>query len=564
MGLEDKVSVMKLQRKLLQGVAKAIIIGTLSIATTSCGGGGGNTSGGASGVVPPPPPPPTNQAPSPSAKVNNPSPQEGQPFELDASESSDPEGETLTYSWSQTAGPTIALSDTTSQTIALNAPEVTQDETATFQLSVSDGTNTATQTVDVVFTNIAQTPVFPVSFGTQVEAIFQRPVRGLVDTGNGNRTGYILFSDTDTSPISIEEIERNSTGDIVLSPTNAFIDTFEQPVSFHTESPIELLGRGSFEIDTVEENENKVTIYNVTDPNSNGDSGPARVENEYTVTSPCAVARLDFTYAAQRTLLIGQRAGGLSIAGNFLTDPDDASSTREEGVMPFLPSNSSMCVIHSLSFAITGEEITNRQSFPDFISIDTDAHTINLFSLTEAGQANRRMEYELRESVNIDLQTSQDLEFISSTPIQEGLIEKSGFLMTFSDKKHEGTHRLVAVGIDADRKIVQQTSQWDLGVPSDIFFGSVDRSNNPYEVMVVSSTSPQAIIFQGSNTEVSLNPRPGVIIPASILPLKEPSYLEIGLGAEKVENVVANQPGIFVTYPQQQKITFFSDPESTQ
>ena len=496
-------------------------------------------------------------SPTASAKVDNAAPQEGQPFELDASESSDPEGTTLTYSWSQTAGPMITLPDTTSAKVSLSAPEVTQDETATFQLSVSDGTNTATQSVDVVFTNIAQTPVFSVAFGTQIEATFERPVRNILYENSSNNHSYIAFSDTKESPVTLQEIERNATGDIVLSPANAFPNTFDQPVSFHTEFPFNSDG-GRFYIDVIEEEKNKVTTYNATAP------GMAEIENSYDVQAPCGLARLGFTYAAQRTLLIGQRDSGLSIAGNFLTDPEDASSVREEGVISFQPSSSSMCVIHQLSNTITGEIITDNPPIPDVVAIDTDANTINLYSITAQGQANRQMDYELRETVAIDLQTSENLEFIASTPIQEGLIEKSGFLLIFSDKKHQGVHRLVAVGIDAERKIVQQTSQWTLGVPSDTFFGSIDRSNIPYEVMVVSSTSPQAIVFEGSNTDVLLNPRPGRLIPASILPLKAPSYLEIGLGAEKVENVVSNQQGIFITYPDKNQISYFGDGTLTE
>lgn len=545
-----------MQQKFLQNVARAVLISMISLASISCGGGSGGN--GATAVVPPPPPPPpppTNAAPTPSAKVNTAAPQEGQPFELDASESSDPEGAALTYSWSQTAGPTITLTDTTSATIALNAPEVTQDETATFQLTVSDGTNTATQSIDVIFTNIAQTPVFPVTFGTQVEAVFQRPVRGIIDTDLGFSPAYIAFSDAVEGSISLQEIERNAMGDIVLSPTNAFMDTFEQPVLFHTEV---LSTNGRDQIEVIEEEKDKVTVYNTAV------SEPATAGFEYSVAKPCVVARLGFTYASASTWLIGQRNGGLSLAGNILSDPSDPSSRREVKVVPFLPSTGSMCVVHSLSRSITGEEISDQPSIPDIVTIDTDMNTINLYSITAQGEENRQMEFALIESVPIDLQTSEALEFVASTPMQEGLNEKSGFVLVYSDKEHSGTHRMVLVGINGAREIVQETQQWELGVPSDVIFGSVDDSNIPYEVTVISSTSPQAIIFQGSNTDVISNPRPGVIIPASILPIQGTYFLEVGLGAEKIKDEVGSQRGLFITYPEKNKITYFGDATSTE
>ena len=57
--------------------------------------------------------------------------------ELDGSGSSDPDGNTLTYAWSQTAGPTVTLSTTTGVQPTFTAP--TGPTTLTFQLVVNDG-----------------------------------------------------------------------------------------------------------------------------------------------------------------------------------------------------------------------------------------------------------------------------------------------------------------------------------------------------------------------------------------------------------------------------------------
>ncbi|HEX7032348.1 MAG TPA: Ig-like domain-containing protein [Nitrososphaera sp.] len=71
---------------------------------------------------------------------------------LDGSASSDVETDStsLTYSWNQTAGPPVTLSDPTSATPEFTSPAVASAETLTFQLVVSDGiADSAPDTVNV-------------------------------------------------------------------------------------------------------------------------------------------------------------------------------------------------------------------------------------------------------------------------------------------------------------------------------------------------------------------------------------------------------------------------------
>jgi len=70
---------------------------------------------------------------------------------LDASASRDPDNNSLTYSWTQTAGPAVTLSDTTAIKPTFIAPATLAGTTLTFQLIVNDGiADSISDTVNVV------------------------------------------------------------------------------------------------------------------------------------------------------------------------------------------------------------------------------------------------------------------------------------------------------------------------------------------------------------------------------------------------------------------------------
>lgn len=79
---------------------------------------------------------------------------EGESVPLDGTRSLDPEGEPLTYSWTQVSGPKGTLHNATSDLCTFDAPEVDADSVLIIQLEVSDGYDTDTDTVAVTVLNL--------------------------------------------------------------------------------------------------------------------------------------------------------------------------------------------------------------------------------------------------------------------------------------------------------------------------------------------------------------------------------------------------------------------------
>ncbi len=119
---------------------RIVLLGFLLLSLAGCGGGGG---GGGT-------PPSTNNSPVADAGADQ-GVDEQTLVTLDGSASSDPDGDTLSYAWSQTAGTGVTLSSASSAQPSFTAPDVGlgNTETLTFQLQVGDARATSTDSVTI-------------------------------------------------------------------------------------------------------------------------------------------------------------------------------------------------------------------------------------------------------------------------------------------------------------------------------------------------------------------------------------------------------------------------------
>jgi uncharacterized protein (TIGR03382 family) len=74
---------------------------------------------------------------------------DGRKFVAIFGSASDPDGDALTYSWTQESGPTVTLTGADSSVLTFTSPDVKQDAVLTFKLTVTANGKTTTDTVDI-------------------------------------------------------------------------------------------------------------------------------------------------------------------------------------------------------------------------------------------------------------------------------------------------------------------------------------------------------------------------------------------------------------------------------
>jgi large repetitive protein len=143
---------------------------------------------------------------------------EGAIVQLDGTASADPEGEALTFSWTQLAGPpAVFTGNDATPTVA--TPEVGEDTTLTFQLVVSDGLSLSEPaTVDVLVRNLNKAPLAVAGADANVEEGASVTLDGSASRDPDGGSLRYAWSQVDGEP----EVE--------LADADTAAPTFEAPV----------------------------------------------------------------------------------------------------------------------------------------------------------------------------------------------------------------------------------------------------------------------------------------------------------------------------------------------
>ena len=115
-----------------------------------------------------PPPPPSNSAPVVDAGTDQ-SVAEDETVQLSPTVS-DADNDALTYSWSRISGPFMQFSDSMIEAPSFIAPDVASPQDIIFELSVSDGTETVTDSITVSVSPVPENQLVSTTFNGALTA----------------------------------------------------------------------------------------------------------------------------------------------------------------------------------------------------------------------------------------------------------------------------------------------------------------------------------------------------------------------------------------------------------
>jgi hypothetical protein len=192
---------------------------------------------------------------------------------LNGSSSFDPDGESISYHWAQTAGPSVTISNPTAASPVLTAPTVQALTILTFQLTVSDGLVDSSSSVDITVTKPNQRPV--------LSAIGDRTV-----TVGSALQFTVTASDPDDDPLiySVAPLPANASFD-AGTRVFAFTPVISQ-VGFFSLTFAVSDGKGGTASETIQITVTAGLAINITTPNNGGTVSAGQIIVRGTVTNP--------------------------------------------------------------------------------------------------------------------------------------------------------------------------------------------------------------------------------------------------------------------------------------
>lgn len=435
---------------------------------TGCSGGGGGSSPPPS---PPTPPAPSNTAPSAVIDANLTSADEGQSISLSAANSTDPDGDTLNFTWSQAGGPTA---DITPNGDAANVrlPEVDQDTNITIRVTASDGSANDSADITLTSNNIILTPIEDVlglpdatltgviapqeaALAIPLTSGFGGPLALSVVTGSNNDARFSYF-------------EPDSSG--AFGPDAPF--QLSQTIEDNLSSTTGNFTGGSPNVDYALgfEAEGSVQIFDLA-------SGtPAYSElDQFDVPGVCSLASIGLSFADD--LVIGTRGNGLSVFMNGFNGSGAAGEFDDEIILA-----------GSGSYCLT--KVQAGQT--DIFSFNTDSSQIDRWEAIIGG-------FQQGPSIDPELPNGLTLVNFEIFLSNQGLVVVA---LLLTDGNHDGDHRVKLLytdffgdGPSASEPFFVLERTWSKGIPSDLEIVGVGDDASP-DILVALETAPYVAVIE--------------------------------------------------------------------
>lgn len=156
---------------------------SMFVMLSACGGGTNSDNAGSEM-----PPPPVNLAPTLNVTASKSVVTEGQVFVLDASASTDPEGDTLTFSWSQLSGTNVTIGSPSDAQQNLTAPLVEANESLEFSVLVSDGVNSVSEQISIDVSDLVA-----IELASETSSFSNSIIKGLIGLTPDSSGGFRAY-----------------------------------------------------------------------------------------------------------------------------------------------------------------------------------------------------------------------------------------------------------------------------------------------------------------------------------------------------------------------------------
>ena len=308
---------------------------------------------------------------------------------LDASSSTDADGQTLTYAWTQNSGIAVTLSSATDASPTFEAPSMNvgdPDITLTFSVAVSDGAFTDSSSVTITVTAASTNSNTPFASAGTAQSV----VAGSLVSLDGSAS-----SDADGQPLTYAWVQTGGPT-VTLSDSALASPTFTAPTLNLGDSPIALVFTLTVSDGSLNSS-NSVTVT-VNAPQSNNNPPVASTGNSQTVNAGSTVT-LDASNSSDadgQTLSYAwtQTAGTVVTLNNpTLVSPTFVAPTMTSGDADLI-----------LVFSVTASDGTYSSS--DSVTITVTAPTTNASS--PVASAGSSQSVSAGQTVTLDASASSD------------------------------------------------------------------------------------------------------------------------------------------------------------